>query len=149
MVGTSGYGTLRLWGIDGGQEARQFRRHDGAVQSCAFSPGGRYALSASNDCTLGLWEVGNGRMIARWYTDASLYCCAFNPDGRHVMAGDAMGGVHLLTIVGLAASAPLQPPGDVPAKPAPNLLEPQPDDAPTSQPPTAEQPKRRKLFGLF
>lgn len=42
---------------------RTFIGHTGYVQSCAFSPDGRLALSASMDHTLRLWDVATGQSL--------------------------------------------------------------------------------------
>jgi WD40 repeat protein len=93
--------TLRLWDVATGAEVRIFTGHTGYVNGCAFSPDGRFALSASNDHTLRLWDVATGAQRAVWYGEVAINCCAFSPLGDRALAGDFVGGVHLLTIVGL------------------------------------------------
>jgi WD40 repeat protein len=102
-------GTLRLWDVASGHTVRIFTGHTDPVLSCAFSPDGKLAITASFDCTLRLWEVASGHEQAKWLTDAWLRCCAFGPDGRRVLAGDSVGGVHFLEVVGVEAGegAPL------------------------------------------
>lgn len=82
---------LLLWDLAKRAVTQSFEGHTGEVNGCAFSPNGRYILSASDDCTLRLWSVTGGRELVRWTTDAPLLCCAFGPDNETVMAGDTMG----------------------------------------------------------
>jgi hypothetical protein len=69
---------------------RQFTGHTSDVTSCAFSPDGRYALSASSDDTLRLWEVATGQELRRFtgHTDW-VHGCAFSPDGRYALSASA------------------------------------------------------------
>jgi len=58
--------------------------------------------------------------VARIDADAALTCCAFTPNGSRVVAGDAGGAVHFLTVVGLdreevQAAAPEVPPAPQPS----------------------------------
>jgi WD40 repeat protein len=101
-LSASGYpdDTLRLWDLASGQTVRTFEGHTSDVNSCTFSPDGRLALSASDDRTLRLWDVASGQQRIYWLTDAELECCACGPHGQQVLAGDRVGGVHFLELVG-------------------------------------------------
>jgi hypothetical protein len=59
------------------------------------------ALSASEDRTLRLWDVASGHEVARFYADAPLHCPAFSPCEWRVVAGDAGGAVHFLSVLGV------------------------------------------------
>ena len=158
--------TLRLWDVASGATLRSFTGHNDRVLGCAFSPDGRLALSASYDNTLRLWDVASGEEVARWLTDAALFCCAFSPDGRTVMAGDTIGGVHFLSVRGVeaarltspsvtsaqtgAAARASIPAADAGAPSAVPSAEATPGTGAPAAPPTpgASRPKRKRgLFG--
>src|SRR5262245_48765159 len=66
---------------------RTFTGHTGEVNSVAFAPDGRTALSASDDKTLKLWDVGTGREIRAFTGHAGrVQSVAFAPDGRTALS---------------------------------------------------------------
>src|SRR5262245_55125950 len=79
----------------GDQSLRTFTGHSNAVNSVAFSPDGRVALSASNDSTLKLWEVATGKELRTINVRSSkslfgytmVWSVAFSPDGRTALSG--------------------------------------------------------------
>jgi hypothetical protein len=79
---------MKLWEVTTGRELRTFEGHSGYVESVAFSPDGRYALSGTVDGTMKLWEVATGREIRTFegyfgYVES----VAFSPDGRYALSG--------------------------------------------------------------
>ena len=62
---------------------RVLNGHEGSVNACAFSPDGGSILSASDDCTLRIWDSATGTELGilrghgKW-----VHACAFSPDGR-------------------------------------------------------------------
>ena len=65
-------------------------RHTGWVFSVAFSPDGRYALSASADSTLKLWDVETGREIRAFRNHTGdVFSVDFSPDGRYALSASA------------------------------------------------------------
>jgi WD40 repeat protein len=66
---------------------RVFTGHTDGVRGCAFSPDGHYALSASRDQTLRLWEIATGREIRQFIGhNGEIEACAFSPDGRSALS---------------------------------------------------------------
>jgi cytochrome c len=64
--------------------------HGGPVKGVAISPDGRYALTASFDYSVGLWDLQTNTLV-RWLEghEAAANAVAFLPDGRRaVSAGD-------------------------------------------------------------
>ena len=68
--------TMKLWDVSSGTEIRTFKGHNYNVKSLpifmgyrydvnsvAFSPDGRYALSGSSDHTMKLWDVSSGEEV--------------------------------------------------------------------------------------
>src|SRR5262245_40813372 len=80
-------GTLRLWDIASGKEARVFTQQPQAILAAAFSPRGDQVLSASG-VTVRLWDMETGQEAARFvgHTNA-VRCVAFSPDGRRALSG--------------------------------------------------------------
>ena len=50
-----------LWDAATGEAVRTFKGHQDGVNAVAFSPNGRFALSGSDDMTLMLWDVADGK----------------------------------------------------------------------------------------
>jgi WD40 repeat protein len=93
----SGDATITVWEVDTGREIRTLEGHSRPVHGVALGADGRTAVSASEDMTLKMWDVASGRGIAEFACDAMAQCCAFI--GNTVVAGDAVGGVHILKLV--------------------------------------------------
>jgi len=62
--------------------------HSNTVNTVAFSPDGKFALSGSERGTFILWDVSTGREIRSLQgTSAHVEGVAFSPDGQHVLYG--------------------------------------------------------------
>ncbi len=62
--------------------------HSDQVNSVAFSPDGRYALTGSMDRTAILWDVASGTALHTLAGHADqVYSVAFSPDGRYALTG--------------------------------------------------------------
>ena len=60
----------------------------GAINSVAFSPNGRYFLSASDDRSVKLWDVNSGKVIRTYFGhDEAVHSVVFSPDGRLFLSG--------------------------------------------------------------
>lgn len=63
-----------------------------AINAVAFSPGGRFFLSASDDKNIKLWDISSGKEI-RTYSghDDFVNSVVFSPDGRFFLSGSDTG----------------------------------------------------------
>jgi WD40 repeat protein len=68
--------------------SRTFEGDTGGVNSVAFSPDGRFALSGSYDTALRLWDVAAGQCLRTFKGHTrSVNSVAFSPDGRFALSG--------------------------------------------------------------
>ena len=58
--------------------------HESRVNAVAFSPDGRYLVTANRDGTTRVREMGSGREIARMIHGVVPEAVAFSPDGRYL-----------------------------------------------------------------
>jgi WD40 repeat protein len=72
----------------GARRFRTFTGHTGSVNSVAFSPDGRYALTGSDDETAKLWSVPDGACV-RTFTGHTYVVdsVAFCPTGQYIATG--------------------------------------------------------------
>ncbi|RME76826.1 MAG: hypothetical protein D6776_00595, partial [Planctomycetota bacterium] len=65
-----------------------FEGHELGVNSVAFSPDGKLALSGSKDNTLALWDIATGRRIRTFEGhELGVNSVAFSPDGKLALSG--------------------------------------------------------------
>jgi WD40 repeat protein len=57
---------VKLWDLETGAGVREMHGHTAGPNNVVFLPGGRQALSSSNDQTLRLWDLDNGHEIRRF-----------------------------------------------------------------------------------
>ena len=85
-----------MWDVRSGRELRTFADYTAAVRAVALSADASVAVSASDDKTLKIWDVGSMTCLATFSCDAPLWCCAL---AQNVVAGgDESGRVHLLAL---------------------------------------------------
>src|SRR5262249_36826220 len=66
------------------------------VNTVAFSPDGKTALSCSHDKTVRLWELVTGKVIHELTGHSEpVGCAVFSPDGKRVFSGAGGGGGRL------------------------------------------------------
>jgi WD40 repeat protein len=81
-------GDVVLWNLETGRDSNHFKGHAGAVESVAFSPDGRHALTGGGGDGDGvrLWDVRSGKEVRQLDKDGTL-TIAFSPDGRRALTG--------------------------------------------------------------
>ncbi|MCK5217632.1 MAG: hypothetical protein KAJ93_07575, partial [Methanosarcinales archaeon] len=77
---------------------RTLEGHTDWVRAVAVTPDGRFAVSASNDRTLKVWDLKTGKAVAGFSGDGPLLTCAISPDGDTIITGDRLGRVHFLQL---------------------------------------------------
>jgi WD40 repeat protein len=100
VVFVSGIGlrTLRVWDLEGNQAPRVLEDNSGRAWRVAMSADGQRAVSVSNDKTLRVWDLTDGKCLAAFTCDDRLSSCAWG--GRRIAAfGDHSRGVHFFTWV--------------------------------------------------
>ncbi len=102
VVATGGLATdpaVRVWRVDTG-EMREMGRHDGTLESLAFSPSGRLLASGGNDDTVRVWllasslagAVDSGQPVVTFHGDVpgraqAFHSLAWVGDDRLIAAG--------------------------------------------------------------
>ncbi|MEW8547085.1 MAG: NB-ARC domain-containing protein [Candidatus Thiodiazotropha sp.] len=89
-------GILKLWDIRQGILLRELHGHEASIKQLQLSRDGRRVVTASDDCTLKVWDLTTNNILTEYYTDAAVTCISMAPNGPYVVAGDALGNVHLL-----------------------------------------------------
>jgi len=69
----------------------------GPIYCVAVSAHGWSTVSASLDRTLKVWDLETGSVVATFTRNADALCCAIAGD-RRIVAGDASGRVHFLSL---------------------------------------------------
>ena len=67
---------------------RTFIGHSDTVESVAFSPDGKYALTGSHDKTAKLWDAATGVVVRTFIGHSdTVESVAFSPDGKYALTG--------------------------------------------------------------
>ena len=70
----------------------------------ATTADGKLQVWASGDETLKVWDVSARQFIANFTGESEIKCCAIASDNLTIVAGEASGRLHFLSLEGTASS---------------------------------------------
>ena len=83
---------MRLWNVEDGKLSLTFKGHKNWITSLAVSSDGKQAITTSDDLTIKVWDMNNGKEFASLDLGVAgdvAKCIALPPDGRAFLAGTA------------------------------------------------------------
>ena len=89
-------GTIKIWDIESGKEMHAIKGHNDFVNSLTVNSNSTILMSVSFK-DIKLWNVENGKILARFIAEEIFDFCTFSSDQK-IIAGDDMNKVHLLKI---------------------------------------------------
>ena len=92
-----------MWDTATGEEEVTFTDHTNIVNNLSLTKDGRYLISASDDRTVRVWDLGEEEAIAIFQTDGEVLACDVTEDGT-IIVGCINGRVHFLRLEGINAS---------------------------------------------
>lgn len=87
IISCSADKTVAMWDANKGIRTRKFADHTAIVNSCAHSKNAPYFASASDDCTVVLWDERSKQPASTIYHDYQLCSVAISDDGNYVFSG--------------------------------------------------------------
>ena len=96
--------TLKLLDVVSGEEITALPGHAKNINSVAFSPDGKYALSSADyDNAVKLWDIGAGKESGTFAGHlTAVWSVAFSADGRFALAGGEANGAGMATLWDIA-----------------------------------------------
>ncbi len=82
---------LRVWNASGGSPRMGLRGHTAQVNSAAFSPDGRRAVTAGEDGRLIVWRLADHTATTVVRLPGRISAAAFSPDGKRVLGASSDG----------------------------------------------------------
>ncbi|MEE6459806.1 hypothetical protein FKM82_000744 [Ascaphus truei] len=73
--------SMNVFDIETRKIVRKFLGHNGKINDMAFSPDGRWLLTASMDCTVKVWDLPSGCLIDCFLLDSAVVSLTMSPVG--------------------------------------------------------------------
>lgn len=86
---SDGVQVLVVWDFEKQEKVFELPGHHDRINAVAFSPDGSWLVSASDDCTVRVWNVLTGRLVVARQFDAAVQSLAFSADGNYLFTGNA------------------------------------------------------------
>ncbi|HEY7493682.1 MAG TPA: hypothetical protein VIH59_21555 [Candidatus Tectomicrobia bacterium] len=86
-----------MWNFDTGTELRTLTAHEAKVNAVALLAAGKYIVSASDDCTVKVWSLATGQLLASYTGDSPMQACTTGPQ-ETIIVGDQTGRLHFLRL---------------------------------------------------
>lgn len=90
--------SLQVWDLNQCTLLHTLSGHMHTVNAIVLAPDNCQAVSVSNDHTLTLWDIVQGRACASFTADGPLVACGISSDGLLIVAGDESGRMHFLRL---------------------------------------------------
>jgi hypothetical protein len=87
--------TICLWGPESDQPRLVLDGHHSPIHSLSVAPHQRRLAAGDADGIVCLWNLDDGKLIARCEGNGVVYSVAFSPDGTRLLSGDKNGTIRL------------------------------------------------------
>ena len=88
LAGASSENSVFVWDLPSQILAFKAAGHKDRVTSVAYSPNGKWLVSAGEDRMINLWTAENGRLWAAHECETAIRALAFSPDGSFLFTGN-------------------------------------------------------------
>jgi platelet-activating factor acetylhydrolase IB subunit alpha len=78
---------IKLWNSKDGRCIFTFVGHDNWVTDLVFHPSGRFLLSSSDDKSMRIWDLNNGRIYAKLLSIHDHFVTCIDMKHKHVVTG--------------------------------------------------------------
>lgn len=89
---------IALWDVSGEPLSFPLGQHAAAITRIAFSPNGKWLVSASLDQTVKVWNIANSQEVRVFQEQSGVYSVAFSPDSHRLVSGSGDGTVRIWSL---------------------------------------------------